>query len=228
VPSVGNAIATRAPRFGAFKPSQQPPRSRAPGLGGEAGNLPAEDLGDLEATTPIQGFTGILGRSRFASFLPPPVLGHNGFVYGGSGAKPEPDPNTGDSQFDAQAALYDANGVTPYSRTSDMPASNEALTASGLLRYVRRTVDTTNPGTRAPDMVRWGDPPFPRAFRQLRYTLRREFLQGAQNFLGQHTMMLKKGAASTSPVRMGPPRTNRLTSRAATGSYGQQTEVLGA
>lgn len=225
MPSTGNQLA-RAPRFGAFKPSQQAGRSRAVGLGGEASNMPEEDLGNLEETLPSQGFAGILGRSRFASFLPPPIIGHGGYVFGKSGQIPENDPNEGDTQFGTNASLIDTPGVLDRSRTSDMPASNEGLTRAGLLRYVRRTVDTTNPGLRPPDMIRWGDAPFPRAMRQLRFTLRREFNQGAQNFLGQHTLMRKQGAASTSPVQMRAPRSSRLTNRAATGSYGQQTEVL--
>lgn len=225
--SKANTLPARSRRFPAFPPSQQPGRSRAPGLGGEAANLPTDDLGDLEETLPETGFTGILGWSRFQSFLPPPVLGHGGFIMGGSGVRPPADPNDHDSQFEQQAPLYDAGGMTPfYTRTSDMPANNEGLTASGRLSYIRRKVDTTNAGTKPPDMIRWGDPPFPRAYRQLRFTLRREFMQNAQAFLGQHTRMIKQGRASTSPVRMRAPRTSRLTNRAPTGSFGQQTEVL--
>lgn len=219
---MANQLPSRV-RFTAPGSSQQWGRSRAPGLGGEA-EEPATD--QPFAGVPQSGFTGYLGRSRFASPPPAPVLAHGVTVEGASSGPGEiRDPSEGMTVFESQDALNDAGGVDTRTRTSDTGGGpyNHML-ARG---FVRRYVDTTNPGRKPADMIRWGEAPIPRAFRQLRYTLRREYAQDAQTFRGEHTSMIKAGKGSTSPMRMGPARTNRLTNRAPTGSYGQITEVLG-
>lgn len=179
----------------------------------------------LEETTPRDGFAGILSRSRFTSPDRPTIVGHGGaqtFIPSGSD---EYDPAAGKSQF--RRGLPNP-GTFDEDRSSDLGASQGALVRDGLLRFFRRRVDTTLAGFKAqdPNIMGWGVAPFPRAIRQPRFTLRSEFEQGAQSFSGLHTLIIKGARASTFPQQMGPPRTNRLTRRAAPGSFGQETKVM--
>lgn len=214
------------PRF-----DSRAPRFKAPGLGGSSSlvrEIPAEEsasLYELESTTPEDGFSGILSRSRFVAVTKQAVIGHGGPTAGqGPQALPQ-DPGAGRSQFTKYAV--DPQTFVPNVRTSALDRWSEWVEAAGFLKYFRRTVDTTVPGfeLQDPNAMGWGKDP-PRAWRSRRYTLRPEFQQGAQNFLGLHTKITKGARMSTSPVRMGPARSSRLTDRAAPGSYGQKTKVL--
>lgn len=224
-------------RFGAFGPSQQPGRYRAAGLGGSSEVRPEEDYGALEETLPLDGFTGYRSRSRFASFSPAPVLAHGGApMLTSPGIGPGRDPATGRTVFGRLIGLYDQTWwLLERRRTSALDPDSERLTKSGrgvipgqpALVYHRRNIDADNAGTKPADLIRWDDGgPRPRAWRDPRYTLRREFMQGAQSFMGQHTQLRKLGAMSASPVTMAAPRTSRLSRRAPTGSFGQRTQVL--
>ena len=202
-------------------------RFRAPGLGGQPELVPDETdetLFELESTTPSEGFTGIRSRSRFASSPKQAVIGH-GYASAGDGAVPGPyDPGTGRTQFPDYEP--DPGTFVPNERTSALDRLSEML-PPGFLRFFRRYADTTVPGfeLQDPNAMGWGRNP-PRSVHQLRFTLRPEFQQGAQSFSGFHTLIVKGARMSTSPARMGAPRTNRLTNRAAPGSYGQKTKVI--
>ena len=216
-------------RFRAPAPVQAHARPRAGGLGTPPAPAPEQssEFEELEQTTPTQGFTGYRGRPRFTSPMPLAIAAHGGTMEGYSGEVAEAfDPSIGRSRFPAQSLLVWFDGIIERVRTSALDRVSMALVGEGRLTYQRGRIDATIAGTRPADMIRWGDPPYPQAFREPRYTLRPEFMQDAQTFSGLHTLMRKKGNASSSPVRMRAPRSSRLTFRDTPGSYGQQTEVL--
>jgi hypothetical protein len=221
------------PRFGAPTAPRHTVRPKATGVGSTRSEVISDDetmdIRFIEETTPVNGFTGILSRSRFRP--PPPALraGHGGVegrvqpTYGD-----DYDPASGFTQFPREPEDVDPEDDLEDVRRDrgNLGADDVALAQEGVLQYVRRRVRVPIDGYRPPDPIRWGDPPFPRAKRQLRFTMRREFEQEAQNFLGLHTIVEKHSSASTSPVRMGPPNSSRLTYRDRPSSYGATTEVL--
>jgi hypothetical protein len=220
------------PRFAAPpRHRDAPARFRAPGLGGQSepvADAESPELNRLESTTPREGFTGIGSRPRFFAVPRMVSVGHGARQQGDRPLGALPDPATDKSQFVKEPYATGVETFAPNVRTSNIDAESEPLVASGFLRYFRRRIDATVPGDvlQDPNIMGWGKAPFPRALRQPRFTLRPEFEQGAQSFLGLHTVVVKGARMSTSPARMGAPRTNRLTSRAAPGSFGQTTRVM--
>ncbi len=228
-------------RFGAPERYVPVPRDKASGLG----STDSEQV-PQQAGTPVEEpaeFTGIRSRSRFMPEPVPPVIGHGGATAGGvRPAATLPEPNL-DTQFESQAAL-----VQP-PRRAQMPARAERMASLGqntpLLERIRALVFVRSrqlggekpPGpaiggvgggiTRASDLPRWSDFGVVRGKVNRRYTMRREFMQNAQTFLGLRGAQSKRASASTSPVRMLPPRVSRLTDRRLPGSFGQTTEVVG-
>jgi hypothetical protein len=211
-------------------------RSRKGGLGGAPEPLAddeSDELHRLESTTPRDGFTGIESQTRFTSPAGQLVIGHGGaqsLARTQGGAPPDQDPGDGRSQFDFPFRFRAAQSELP-DRAEYMASLDNisiGLVARRVIRYFRHRIDSTVPAfqTQDPNAMGWGRAPFPRAIRQPRFTLRPEFMQGAQSFTGEHTLVVKYGKSSTSPVRMIPPRTNRLTRRAAPGSFGQRATVL--
>lgn len=215
--------------------AQRVPRPKATGVGSSRSEVIAAEEADngvryLEETTPRGGFTGILSRSRFRPPAPPLEAGHGereGRIRPTYGD--ERDPAAAHTQFAPDDEEVDSEGMLGRRRDrGNLGADDVFLARRGILRYVRRRVPEPVAGTRIADPIRWGEPPIPRARFNLRYTLRREFEQYAQTFLGMHTRVEKRSSSSTSPVRMGPPRSNRLTYRDSVGSFGETTEVLNA
>ena len=217
-------------RFGAPRRDQHPVRYKAVGVGAEAFDVIPQDDDRVsrheEEQSPDSGFTGVRSRSRFTSPIMPIEIGHGDPEGGFSPQGHEPqDPATGRSLF-RRFIGFSLSERSHRQTTSGMGSDDEELVQDGALRYIRRFGDATNAGSRPADMIRWGDAPVPRAMRSYRYTVRDEFEQGAQDFLGQHTVVPKHGNASTSPVRMRAPRLSRLSRRARSGSYGQTTTEL--
>lgn len=229
---------------GRFAPPDRPipaPRDKAPGLGSTASEEVPQDPGQ-PAIAPAE-FTGIVSRSRFVGEPKPPVVGHGGATSGAVIPLHDlPEPNL-DTQFGPSHILVDparlANDTADDGRESTLGIYfGHLLERLGLLAYVR----DRDPGgekppgpamggvgggiNRASDLIRWSDFGSIAGKINRRYTLRREFMQGAQNFLGLHEVQPRGASTSTSPVRMLPPRVSRLTDRRLPGSFGQTTEVL--
>jgi hypothetical protein len=215
------------------------PRDKATGLGStDSEQVPQGPGGPIEEP---HRFTGIRSRSRFAPEPKPPAVGHGGATSGIYPLTTLPEPNL-DSQFDSQA------GLVQVPIAYQMPQRAERMASLGqnvpflerimALVYVRsrRPGGEDAPGPamggpgggidRASDLIRWSDFGVVPGKINRRYTLRREFLQDAQAFLGLRRYEAKRGKTSTSPVRMLPPRVSRLTDRRLPGSFGQTTEVL--
>lgn len=222
-------------RFAAPPPSQRVPRFRAPGLGG-VGQPIATDTEDpatheLEETTPSEGFSGYHSRSRFGAPVGQITFGHGAAQERGDTPQGDPqgyDPGTGRSRFNWPWSVKEHTELPE--RAERMATLGTAGVGDPAVRFFRRRINTTvGPfQLQDPNAMGWGLAPFPRAIRQPRFTLRREFRQGAQSFSGLHTLVVKYGKASTSPARMGSVRTSRLTRRSDPGSFGQQAQVLNA
>jgi hypothetical protein len=216
------------------------PRDKAPGLG----STDSEEVPQETYRYPLEEphhFTGIKSRSRFAPEPMPSPVGHGGPT---SGVRPQadmPEPNL-ETQFDSQAPQVRAPAQVEGSARQEYAASLgqrtpflEAIRALVFVRS-RRPGGETPPGpatggvgggiNRASDLIRWSDFGVIAGKINRRFTLRREFAQDAQTFLGARLYQARKGAASTSPVSMLPPRVSRLTDRRLPGSFGQTTEVL--
>ncbi len=226
-------------RFGAPDRYVPAPRDKAPGLGStDSEEVPQEAAPDQVA---VAEFTGIDSRSRFVGEPKPPPIGHGGPTAGVTPLPTLPEPNLG-TQFDAQAPLVIAPPIGQMPARAERAASlgqkTPLLERIGALLFVRSRLpggeDVPGPAiggpgggiTRASDLIRWSD--FGAVLGKInrRYTMRREFMQGAQVFLGLRGTEAKHASASTSPVRMLPPRVSRLTDRRLPGSFGQTTEVL--
>jgi hypothetical protein len=212
-------------------------RNRHGGLGGQPEPIASGDDAatyEIEHTTPSEGFAGILSRTRFTAPVGQIVVGHGSrqaMARTQAGSAPGADPADQLSRFDGsayhfRAAQSELPGRAEFMTTLDTLSLR--LVALRVLRYFRHRIDSTVPGFQLqdPNAMGWGKGPFPRAIREPRFTLRPEYMQGAQSFRGEHTLVVKGGKSSTSPVRMGPARTNRLTRRASPGSFGQRAEVM--
>jgi hypothetical protein len=227
-------------RFGAPVRAIPAPRDKVTGLGStDSEQVPADEPGG-----PVEephAFTGIRSRSRFIAEPKPPAIGHGGPTSGLHPLPTLPEPNL-ESQFDSQAPLIQV--PVPYQlpqraeRMASLGQSTPFLERIMALVFVRsrREGGENPPGPamggpgggieRAADLIRWSDFGVVPGKVNRRYTLRKEFLQDAQAFLGLRRYEAKRGATSTSPVRMLPPRISRLTDRRLPGSFGQTTEVL--
>lgn len=215
------------------------PRDKAPGLGSTASEEVPQGPGQ-----PVQepaDFTGIRSRSRFVGEPHPPVVGHGGATSGAIIPLQDlPEPNL-DTQFGPSHILVDPASVVDESARREGTLGvyfGRLLIRLGRLMYVR----DRDPGgekppgpamggpgggiNRASDLIRWSDFGTVPGKVNRRYTLRPEFMQGAQTFLGLHGVQRPGAKGSTSPVRMLPPRVSRLTDRRLPGSFGQTTEVL--
>jgi len=183
-------------------------------------------------------FYGIRGRSRFNALLRWTPYGHGGPSSGVVPGPSLPDPNSGDSQFeefDAQP-YHDGLSASAHSelpgRAEYMPSLGQedpGLAREGVLRFARPdygvTATAAEPILGPPSWYAAG--PIPVSLRASRRgTLRREFMQWAQSFLGDHGLQEHRATGSTSPVRMAAARTNRLTERRLPASFGATTEVL--
>lgn len=226
-------------RFGAPDRYVPAPRDKAPGLGSTASEEVPQAPGQPH-NAPAE-FTGIDSRSRFVGEPFPSPVGHGGPTSGITPQATLPEPNL-NTQFDPPARQ-----VQPVRRWQ-APARLEFMASLGqLLPFLERIgaiifVRSRRPGgepvpgpamggpgggvNRASDLIRWSDFGVVPGRINRRYTLRREFEQDAQTFLGLRGTEAKRAATSTSPVRMLPPRISRLTSRRLPGSFGQTTEVL--
>ena len=215
-------------RFAAPRNHVNSTRFKAVGLGGETTET-IPYAGEPEDEEVDVGFTGVRSRSRFGPVQGQTITGHGERQGGAIRSAPlGRDPAAGRTQFDKHATPLSMSERNTRDTTSDLGADDRELTR-GFLSYIRRWVNVPTGGTRAADLPRWSDAgPVPQARRQLTYTLRREFMQNAQSFLGQHTSFTKKAHYSTSPVRMRPPRSSRLTRRDQPASCGAETTVLNA
>jgi len=214
-------------------------RDKASGLGSTDSEEVPQDRGREHLEEP-HAFTGVRSRSRFAPEPFPDPFGHGGATSGITPLPTLPEPNL-DTQFEPQPKLVDparlADGALSL-RVGSLGGNGSFLERILALVFVRsRTPGGGKPPgpamggvgggiTRAADLIRWSDFGVVTGKINRRYTLRREFMQDAQTFLGLRDFQAKRGASSTSPVRMLPPRISRLTSRRLPGSFGQTTEVL--
>lgn len=215
------------------------PRDKAPGLG----STDSEEVPQEEFRYPLEQpahFTGIESRSRFAPEPFPSPVGHGGPT---SGVRPQadmPEPNL-QTQFERTDAQVDPSRLAEGAqsrRVGSLGGKGIFLTAIRALVFVRsrRPGGESPPGpvlggagggiNRASDLIRWSDFGSIAGKINRRFTLRREFFQDAQTFLGARIYQARQSAASTSPVSMLPPRVSRLTDRRLPGSFGQTTEVL--
>lgn len=214
------------------------PRDKAPGLGSTGSEEVPQDSG-LPAETPAE-FTGIRSRSRFIGEPKPPPVGHGGITASVVPLADLPEPNLG-TQFDPQPIIVDPSKLGEGDkslRVGSLGQTTPLLERIRALVFVRSRLpggeDVPGPAiggpgggiSRASDLIRWSDFGAVLGKVNRRYTLRREFMQGAQSFLGLRGTEAKRAATSTSPVRMLPPRVSRLTDRQLPGSFGQTTEVL--
>jgi hypothetical protein len=224
-------------RFGAPDRYVPAPRDKVSGLGStDNEEIPQADAYPLEQP---HAFTGIKSRSRFMPEDKPPPVGHGGATSGITPLPTLPDPNL-ESQFEPNVPMVDRfypGGHVGRTQGFGVGVGRFLEAIHGLL-YVRRRSEGGESApaaiqggvgggtTYASDPIRWSD--FGKVPGKInrRYTLRREFMQDAQTFLGLRHYAEKRAASSTSPVRMLPPRTYRLTTRTLPGSFGQTTEVL--
>jgi len=221
-------------------------RFRSVGLeieGREGDVIPGSATADDPRVLPGQqhaneDFYGIRGRSRFNALLRWTPYGHGG---PSSGVIPGPmlrDPNAGDSQFDDRfvepytddlSASSHTSETAIYDTTPSLGQDDPRLAREGVLRFARpdygETATAAEPIIGPPSWYAAG--PIPASLRASRRgTLRREFMQWAQTFLGRHALQEHTAGVSTSPVRMVAARTNRLTERRLPASFGATTEVL--
>src|ERR1700693_2456530 len=188
-------------RFAAPPPSQRVQRFVGPGVGGGGVPTPADTtdpaINRLEETTPSEGFTGYVSRSRFGPPVGAIVIGHGGAQEHGEtpqGSIPGRDPGTGRSRFAWPFGFPRDRSELP-ARAERMATLGTAGVGSPAVEFHRHRIDTTVGPTEAmdPNAMGWGRAPFPRAIRQPRYTLRQEFEQRAQSFTGLHTLVVKYG-----------------------------------
>ena len=110
-----------------------------------------------------------------------------------------------------------------------LTASLGEAEANRHVRYFRERRTQVLEGTRQKPSMHdpIADGPFRAATRYVLYALRREYLQDAQRFTGQHTSR-PDGAhgIQMGNGRMLPPRQNRLTMRPEPKSFGSQTEKI--
>ncbi len=224
-------------RFAAPPRAIPAPRDKAPGLGAtDSEQVPQGTGRPLEE--PAE-FTGIRSRSRFAPEPKPPPVGHGGATAGVTPLATLPEPNLA-TQFPPWVPLANTELPARAERMASLGQSVPFLEAIRALVYVR----SRRPGgalppapavagggplpaqERAADLIRWSDFGVVPGKINRRFTLRREFLQGAQTFLGLRGTEAKRAATSSSPVRMLPPRVSRLTDRRLPASFGATTETL--
>lgn len=223
----------RPQRFRAPAPPVSVTRFRHSGLGSDASEqvpatedpaIHAQEIADRDT-----GFAGLASRSRFV-FVPSIPQGH------GSAATATPQPTRGRDPAADMSNFDDLNdnfppslGEGPYRSEFDasLGQTGPRLVRDGVLSYIRRSFVERSAGTHAADLPRWSDAgPVPRSIRFVRFTLRREFMQDAQNYLGLRGVAERGAHVSTSPVRMLPPLTSRLTVRDLPRSFGNRTEVV--
>jgi hypothetical protein len=210
------------------------PRDKATGLGStDSEQVPAERGRMVEQP---HAFTGIRSRSRFAPEDKPPSIGH-GQAVAVIPLETLPEPNL-DSQFSSQVPQARTELPARAERGASLGQETPFLQRIAALIFVRRSDPggASSPGpalggrgggiTRASDLIRWSDFGVVPGRIGRRYTLRREFMQGAQTFLGIRGYQARRSNASTAPVSMLPPRVSRLTERSLPGSFGKQTEVV--
>lgn len=203
------------------------------------GSAAADDVRILPGQTHAnEDFYGIRGRSRFNALLRWTPIGHGGPSSGVTPGPALPDPNAGDSQFDDRAIephrdRLAASSVTNVVAELNMPPSlgqeDPGLARAGVLRFARPDYGAApvaaQPVLGPPSWYAAG--PIPVSLRASRRgTLKREFMQWAQTFLGLRDVQPRFAHVSTSPVRMEAARTNRLTERRLPSSFGATTEVL--
>ncbi len=215
-------------------------RAKAPGVG----STDSEEVPQEEYRYPLEqphAFTGIRSRSRFAPEPTPHPVGHGGATSGVRAQVDMPEPNLG-TQFNAQApqvrAPASAEGSARLEYAASLGQRTPFLEAIRALVFVRsrQPGGEKPPGsvlggagggiTRASDLIRWSDFGVIPGKVNRRFTLRREFFQDAQTFLGARIYQARRSSSSTAPVSMLPPRVSRLTDRRLPGSFGQTTEVL--
>jgi hypothetical protein len=183
-------------------------------------------------------FYGIRSRSRFFALLTPPPVGHGGPSSGVTPGRTWKDPGAGRSQFDDRfvepfrddlSASSVTNTTGLLDNTPSLGQEDVGLARKGVLRFARPDYGAApvnaQPIVGPPSWYAAG--PIPVSLRMSRRgTLRREFMQWAQTFLGRHSVQVHTAPGSTSPVRMAAARTNRLTERRLPASFGATTEVL--
>ncbi len=199
---------------------------RIRGIGSEHMAAPPPDTdqpGAAQSGVP-GGWSALLSRSRFGSPSAPYNVGHGETIAPERAPSRRRDPLL--SQFQVQPILSREGEIAQ--RSDDMPGMGTDDLEEGYRPRHRFFPQPTNVPT-AVVMPSWTKAGIvPRAFQWLANhgTLRREFLAGAQHFAGSHTLILKESSSSSSPVRMAPARTPRLTRYIPPPSYGLQTEVL--
>lgn len=219
-------------------------RFRSPAFGAESGDeVPGSAVADAPEVLPGQThadaeFYGIRSRSRFGSPLRFPEFGH-GTAQTVEPAPSRRDPAIGRSQFDDRFVEPHVRGFSASSMTefpvrteyaSSLGQQDVALAREGVLRFARPDYGVapavgTQPIIGPPSWYAAG--PAPPSMRLARAgTRRREFMQWAQSFPGLRDVLARRSFASTSPVRMAGPLTNRLTRRSLPASFGSRTEVL--
>jgi hypothetical protein len=214
-------------------------RAKAPGVG----STDSEEVPQEEYRYPLEqphAFTGIVSRSRFAPEPTPHPVGHGGPTSGVRAQADMPEPNLG-TQFERTKEMVDPSILAEGDRSLRVTSLGQRtpfLEAIRALVFVRsrRPGGEKAPGpvlggvgggiTRASDLIRWSDFGSVPGMVNRRFTLRREFFQDAQTFLGARIYQARRSRASTAPVSMLPPRVSRLTDRRLPGSFGQTTEVL--
>lgn len=226
-------VDVRPQRFTAPPPPVNAVRYRHSGLGSEASEeVPATDNPDVhaqETQSNDAGFAGLRSRSRFV-FVPSIPQGH------GTAARSVPQPTRGKDPAADVSNFDDLNenfppslGEVPYRSEYDasLGQTGPRLVREGVLNYIRRAFIERSAGTHAADLPRWTDAgPVPESKRYVRFTLRREFMQDAQSFAGLRAVQARGAHTSTSPQRMIPPLTSRLTIRDLPRSFGAKTEVI--
>lgn len=209
------------------------PRAKAGGLGSDRSEyIPDGDDPQGRGAFPEQphAFTGVRSRSRFAPEPKPNAIGHGAATAGVSPLATLPEPNL-ETQFEPHVPTANTELPARAERMASLGQQDPLLVRIGRLIF-HRDRDTGGehaPGggkTKAYDLIRWSDFGVVPGKINRRYTLRPEFSQGAQTFLGARMIQTKRAATSTSPVSMLPPRTSRLTERSLPASFGQTTEVL--
>lgn len=220
-------------------------RFRTQGLGEDSGDkVPARGYDVGRSTIPGQqhadaNFTGIRSRSRFFALLTPRPIGH-GSAQNVESGRVFNDPAGGRSQFDQRPVAQPGSpaGLQPHTefpvRTEYDPSLGQddvALARRGIIDYERNR----GPADVGAQVI-LGPPswyaagPIPRSIRRVIYTLRREFMQDAQDFPGIRLVEPHDAPGSATAratmVRMAGPYTNRLTDRRLPASFGATTEVI--